>query len=160
VVVELAAAARRAGIEATFSLVGPDSGSLSRVESTIRDYGLERTVTYEGPVAYDAVRSRMRGSQVFVLPSVDEPFPMSLLEAMSVGLAPVCTTSCGIADELKRCGGAVVADPSVDRFIEAALPVLSDPMLRRELSEKARACAEASFPWRSVIATLESVYAG
>ncbi|HWU46343.1 MAG TPA: glycosyltransferase, partial [Humibacter sp.] len=68
---------------ASFRLVGPDEGEADAVERLI--HGARADVLWEGPIAAEAVIARMSRSSVYVLPAVDEPYPMSVLEAMSLG---------------------------------------------------------------------------
>ena len=44
----------------------------------------------------------MAAASVYVLPSVREPYPMSVLEAMSVGLPVVVSADCGLAPLVER----------------------------------------------------------
>ncbi len=85
--VRMAAALVEAGIDAHFSLVGPDEGEGAAVAKLIEQSSLQSRVSYEGPLKPAQSISRMRRAKVYVLPSVDEPYPMSVLEAMSVGLS-------------------------------------------------------------------------
>jgi glycosyltransferase involved in cell wall biosynthesis len=55
-------------------------------------------VTLHGWLEPDKVKEIYRASQAFILPSYNEGFPNSLLEAMSFGLAPIVTPVGGIPD--------------------------------------------------------------
>jgi glycosyltransferase involved in cell wall biosynthesis len=100
------------GVSATFPLVGPDGGELSAVEGAIVAAGLQKVVHYEGALDHAAVPARMRRADVYVLPSINEPFPMSLLEALSLGVPSVRTDTCDIADLLIEYNAALVTDGS------------------------------------------------
>lgn len=72
------------------------------IRSFIDDRGMETNVDIRENITYRAVREAYTNHDVFVLPSEDEPAAVSHLEAMSEGLAIVCSetngTSCYVAD--------------------------------------------------------------
>jgi putative colanic acid biosynthesis acetyltransferase WcaF len=144
--------------EVQFSLIGPDGGSLDDVLAAIARAGSDR-ISYGGALPYDAVLRRMAMASVYVLPSIAEPFPMSLLEAMSLGLPCVCTDQTGISAELARAGGAVVTDASVDAVTAGIDRLLADPIERAAQGDRARKAVERHFSMRAVADTLEDVYA-
>jgi glycosyltransferase involved in cell wall biosynthesis len=157
--VELAAAVRAAGVPARFALVGPDEGELPAVRARIAALGLGGLVTVEGALPPDAVAARVARATVYVLPSVDEPFPMSLVEAMALGVPSVCTTSCGIAGLLRELDAAVVAEPDVASLAVAVLGLLADDARRAALGARARAAVAAQFSVAAVADALERDYA-
>jgi glycosyltransferase involved in cell wall biosynthesis len=154
----MAAELRRRGVEATFALVGPDDGELRAVQRLIADKGLQTFVCYEGPLDYGAVQRRMTQADLYVLPSVDEPFPMSLLEALSLGLPSVCTDSCGLADVLQEHGAAVVTDGTVNGLASAVQAILTSPPLRSELSSNALKMIAERFSMQAIGDQLERSY--
>jgi glycosyltransferase involved in cell wall biosynthesis len=95
---------------------------------------------------------------VYVLPSFDEPFPMTLLEALSEGVPSVCTTSCGIAGDLAMTGAALVAEPSAPSLASAVGQLLRDAQLRNRTSEAARAASRAQYGMAAVAIQLERLY--
>ncbi len=68
---------------ATFVVAGPDEGELAGVRRRIDELGLAGKVSCPGPLTGDRMLEELRRAHVYVLPSVDEPFPMSVLEAMA-----------------------------------------------------------------------------
>ena len=101
----------------------------------------------------------MRRASVYILPSIDEPFAMSLLEALSVGLPSICTTSCGVADILRERQAAIVSDESVEAMADAVQRVLDDELLRDSLTVNAEKAVAEVFSMEAVINELEKAYA-
>jgi glycosyltransferase involved in cell wall biosynthesis len=111
--------------DVAYAVVGPDGGDLPALLAMLTER--PDLLRYEGALAPSDVPTRMAASGVFVLPSRDEPFPMAVLEALSVGLPCVVTRSCAIADDLERAGAAVVVPDGEPSLLAAAVAdVLSD----------------------------------
>lgn len=157
VFVEVAKALLDRGVTADFALVGPDEGELPAVLARIHDLGLEQAVRYEGALPYDQVPARLAAADVYVLPSVDEPFPMSLLEALSLGVPSVCTDSFGVADLLRTTGAAVVSAPDVPSLAEAVVSAL-EPGRSQALTDAALAASAEHFGISAVADRLETLY--
>jgi glycosyltransferase involved in cell wall biosynthesis len=148
------------GVSATFALVGPDDGDLPAVKEAIAAAGLQKVVRYEGALGYAAVLARMKRADVYVLHSVNEPFPMSLLEALSLGLPCVCTNTCDIADLLLEHNAALVTDGSVTSMADAVAAILEDPSVRDELGQNAMEIVTQKFSMNAVGDQLERAYVG
>jgi glycosyltransferase involved in cell wall biosynthesis len=157
--VEMAAEILRRGTKATFALVGPDDGELTAVRRTIQMQGLKNIVCYEGALGYEAVLDRMGRSGIYVFPSVNEPFGMSLLEALSLGLPAVCTDTCAIAPLLRNTASAIVTNGSVDAMASAVVKILEDDTLRNQLSRNGRKVVSTHFSMNAVASQLEQSYA-
>ncbi|MER6980082.1 glycosyltransferase [Streptomyces carpinensis] len=156
--VEMAALVHRKTPDARFTLYGPDEGSLPAVRRIIADHGMKGVVSYAGALDYAAaVRAQARAS-VYVLPSVDEPFPMTVMEALSVGTPVVCTDTCGIADELARRGAAVVTDGSPREMADAVCGLLSDENRCEALAKAGHRAVEEIFSIHAVTDRLEEIY--
>ncbi len=157
--VRMAASLIESGIDARFALVGPDEGEGAAVANLIEESSLQRRVRYEGPLPPAQSISRMARAKVYVLPSVDEPYPMSVLEAMSVGLPVVVTDTCGLAPLIaeSECG-IVVASDDVDSLSSAVRTILRTPGLAREMGENARRIAAQRLDMSSVTDVLEQNY--
>lgn len=124
---------------ATFTLVGPDEGRGDAVRRAVAEAGLGDRLTWAGPVDSAGAAQWMRDSDLYVLPSVHEPYPMSVLEAMSSGLPVVITDTCGLADTVRRTGSGAVVDDSQRDLERALAELLSDPDLRERAGRAARA---------------------
>jgi len=100
----------------------------------------------------------MGRAAVYVLPSVDEPYPMTVLEAMACGRPVVVTDSCGLASLVSRSGSGVVTAPGAPAVGTAVGQLLGDPERRREMGQSARRTAQQELDMDVVTKTLLSAY--
>ncbi len=142
----------------SFVLVGADEGEASTVRQEIARLGLEQSVTYRGAVAPHLVSDVLSAAQVYVLPSVDEPFPMSVLEAMAHGLPTVITTETGISRELADRASAEVTGTDAMALAASVLSLLSEERWE-EMSQSAVSDVENFFSLDAVADSLEQEYA-
>ncbi|MEU9007847.1 glycosyltransferase [Streptomyces sp. NPDC048551] len=140
-------------------VAGPDEGELARVRSRITALGLSDRFTVPGALSGAQVLAELRRAHVYVLPSVDEPFPMSVLEALAVGVPPVVTHSNGLAREIAAAGAGRAVEPGPAGVAEAVLALL-DPAANAAASLAARELAAKSFSMDAVLDTLLGVYEG
>ena len=155
---DVAHAILTAGYDVDFRIVGPDAGDLPLLRSKLRRIDSDR-IRYEGALPPDAVLDRMRRALVYVLPSVEEPYAMSLLEALSLGIPSVCTESCGLAAELKHRQAAVVSAPDVESLASAVRSLLDSADERRRLSDAAVQVTRDVFSITHICDVLEHAYA-
>jgi UDP-glucose:(heptosyl)LPS alpha-1,3-glucosyltransferase len=95
-------------------------------------------------------------ADMFLLPTIYDPFANVTLEAMAAGL-PVVTTAANGGSEAVRPGtdGFVVEDPTDVAEMASCLCLLKDPVRRRRMGEAARQQAAHYSLERNVTATLE-----
>ncbi|MFL5799996.1 MAG: glycosyltransferase [Actinomycetota bacterium] len=126
------------------------------VRAEIGRLGLEDSVTLAG-YRPDAV-SLMPAFDVYCLPSRFEGMPVSLLEAMAVGLPSVATAVGGVREVATSGEDAMVVPPADPDSLAAALVELArDPDRRRAMGERARATAER-FSVEAMVRGMEAVY--
>jgi glycosyltransferase involved in cell wall biosynthesis len=141
-----------------FDIYGPDEGALEDVRGEIARLGIGAFVTYHGAVNHEKAQQLTADADVYILPSVREPFPMSVLEALAVGTPVVCTTSTGISDELARRGAAIVTDGSAAQLAKGTVAILRDSALRADLVRAGDKAVSEVFSIDAVAATLEQTY--
>jgi glycosyltransferase involved in cell wall biosynthesis len=147
------------GHDVRFSVVGPDDGDLPALMHFIALHpSLEGRLRYEGPISHDDTVPRLARAGIFVLPSVNEPFPMTLLEALAVGTPSICTTSCGVAGDLSADDAAVVIESGAGPLEVAMRQLIQDPARRRELSVTAQHTARARYSMQAVGNRLLTAY--
>lgn len=102
-------------------------------------FKLEDQVHFRGLLPHEDLAELLRRSDVFVLPSLQEGLPLSLLEAMATGLPVVATRVGGIPTVLRHGTDALLVDPADSQQLQKALATLiQDSELRRRLGANAR----------------------
>lgn len=156
--VEMAHRLIQNGSNADFAIVGPDEGTRGEVDALIASYALQSRVRYEGSLPPESTTTRMRRASVYVLPAIDEPFPMSVLEAMSVGLPVVVTNTCGLAPLVEETNCGCVVGPDLDSLTDAVQRILDTPGLLNTMSDNARRAVAERLSMSAVAERLEQTY--
>ena len=156
--VEMAVQLLTEGVDAEFVLIGPDGGEGRGVRTAVERHGDPARLRWEGPVEPDEVMTRLGSASLLVLPSVDEPFPMAVLEALSVGLPVVVTDSCGLASQVREHECGIVVDGSQQQLVHAVRSLLTEPQTLARMSRAARDTSARNFGMSSVVGQLEEIY--
>ncbi|SHL09862.1 glycosyltransferase [Actinacidiphila paucisporea] len=151
--------------DARFVLAGPDTGDLTGpMRKLAADLGVSGSLECVGALGHDEVLERLRAADVYVLPSVVEPFAVSILEAMSVGLPVVVARTGGLSPDVEAAGAGRVTDsvPDADNgpLVGRAVLELLDPAANEQASLAARQLVNDRFSIDAVVDTLLDVYAG
>lgn len=136
--------------EATFAFLGPGGRLDAPIGANVLDVG----------AVDDAERaSWLAAADLLALPSAAEIFPVSILEAWSVG-TPVVTSDIATLQELVRRSGGGVAVPRDARALADAISgLLADEPRRAELGAAGRRFWESGFTVDAVAARHEALYA-
>ena len=123
------------GISATHFVIAGDGPERRSLEKLARDLGVEERVTFLG--ARSDIPALLRASDLFVLPSRYEGFPLALLEAMAAEVAVVATRIAGV-DELVVDGetGYLVEAGDSAALGSAITSLLADPDRREALATR------------------------
>jgi len=146
-------------VTTTFSVVGPDEGDLPALKAFIADHGLGDQMRYEGALPYSAVRERLQKATVYVLPSVDEPFPVTVLDAMAVGTACVITDTCGIAPYFLMHNAGHVTDGAPESLADTVRQLTTDELNRKHVVANADELIKNIFSIDAVARKLVGIYA-
>jgi glycosyltransferase involved in cell wall biosynthesis len=142
-------------------LAGPNSSDVP-LQRLAQENGVSASVRHLSHVDHDELALLYRAAQAFVLPTEQESFPTTALEAMASG-CPVVT---GAYPALRETGleeaVVVVREPGPDSLEEAIRSVVEDDSLREDLRH--RGIREAArFGWgrtaRETMGVLEAVAA-
>lgn len=155
---DMAAALVRRGVDANFVVAGPDDGDLSALRTRASRSDLKGRLSYEGALSPDVVSNRLRQATVYVLPSINEPFPMTVLEAMAVGTPAVLTDTCHIGAELNEQGAALITDGSPERLADAVQRLLTDDLAYQSVRSNAFELLKANYSIDAVATQLDSTY--
>lgn len=153
----LEAAARVVRAEPRVKFVMSGSGDLlPRVVERSAELGLARHVHFTGFLDGAEVERMLALADVYVMPSVSEPFGLAPLEALSLDTPVIVSRQSGVREVLKSA-------PSVDHWdvqglSERILELLRSPARRRSLAARGRR-ELARLRWESAGARLARVFA-
>ena len=146
-----------APLEVTLNLVGDrqDGRFVAQLQEQIREFGLEKQVTFSDPVAPEELLSLFNDHDIFVFPSLYEPFALTLIHALGAGI-PTVTSDAGGNVEIvtHEVNGLIHERLSPDGLAEAVIRLASDDGLRQHLSAAAIRIAYR-FPFRRMIERIE-----
>jgi glycosyltransferase involved in cell wall biosynthesis len=114
-----------------------------------------------GRLSRDRMAEEYRGSDLFVLPTLADNTPVTLMEAMACGL-PVVATEVGGIPELVEPGvtGKLVPRGDVAALAGALEEMANDAPMRRGMGRAARSRALARFSKERMALELERIYEG
>ncbi|MEQ1876031.1 MAG: glycosyltransferase family 4 protein [Bdellovibrionia bacterium] len=131
-------------------------GPLERAQELARKLGLEDKVKFTGH--RKDVNRFFQGADLFILPSLYDPFGLVGIEALACGLPSIVSSASGVK-QLIRDGynGYVIRDAdSVDQITESLDRILNEPDLS-ELARHARESVEKS-SWNDVWPAYEKLF--
>lgn len=144
--------------DAEFILMG-DGPLKPKVEALAAQLGIGSRFSFTGSISRTSVAEVLRRSSAFVLPSLKEGMPLSLLEAMSCGKAVVGSDIPGIKALVKdNETGLLVPAKDVNAFASAIITVLGDEDLRKRLGSAASRAIRERYSHRIVVKKLIRLY--
>jgi glycosyltransferase involved in cell wall biosynthesis len=142
------------GLKIVIAGEGPDR---SAIEEMIEQYGLQSSVVLAGqqsnmPAVYAAM-------DIFVLPSLNEGLPMTVLEAMAAS-KPVIATRVGAIPSVIRDGenGLLVAPKDSEGLRNAVASLLNDPERRRRLGDQAHTWVSQNYTSEAMALKYREMY--
>lgn len=143
----------------TFSIVGPDEGELIHLEKYVEENGLGHNIRFEGALNPTAVRERMKQSHIYVLPAVDEPFGMTIIESLSVSVPVIVTESAALAPYvIENNAGLVVPDNQSSLLAQGIIQLLEDENTRRQMGKNGKAAVTEDFSIEKIAKELLESY--
>lgn len=105
--------------------------------------GGSEAIVFPGYLEGPAKAMHFALADVFVLPTLHDPWGLVVNEAMAYGLPVVVSERAGCARDLVRDNGIVVPAGDVSSLREALRRLLGEPALRRAMGERSRAIIRA-----------------
>lgn len=141
------------------TLIGSGHGPGGRAERWARSHGLADGVVFAGFMSAEQVLAVMDTADVFVAPTLEESFGMTVLEAMARGLPVVAGRSSGAVPWLLDLGraGELVDVRRPKPISQGVLRLARNADLRAQLSQQALARARL-FAWPNVVPAYEAQY--
>ena len=135
--------------DAKLTMVGPDKdGSLLKTQKRARELGLE--VHFSGKLSREAWTALSQEYDIFINTTHFDNMPISLVEAMSLGIAIVSTNVGGIPFLVEDNKEAVlVPDNAINDMVSGIIKLIENQIFYQELVTNARNKAE-EFDWNVI----------
>lgn len=147
--------------DVTFSIVGPDEGELILLKKYVDENGLGQHIRFEGALNPNAVRERMKQSLIYVLPAVDEPFGMTIIESLSVSVPVIVTESAALAPYvLEKNAGLVVPDNESSMLAQGIISLLDNENTRQKMGKNGKVAVDKDFSIEKIAKKLLASYMG
>jgi colanic acid/amylovoran biosynthesis glycosyltransferase len=142
VLLEALSQLRSGGIEVELRIIG-DGPMAPTIRETVERLDLGASVELLGELQPDEVSAELRDADIFCLPSFSEGIPVSIMEAMAVGVPVVATYVGGVPELAVDDETALVVPAGSSPALAAALcRLVTDDELRRRLTRAARGAVE------------------
>lgn len=140
-------------------MAGPGSKEyIDVLRHVVRQLGLDSKVTFTGMLSGVSVQEAYRAAELFVLPSLQENFGISVAEAMAAGCPVVISNKVDLHPEIEMSEAGLVCSPDIEAVAHAMSQILEKQDLRDRMSENARRLIMTKFIWEKVICDLMNVY--
>lgn len=117
-----------------------------QLETLVDKLDLADNIVFKGSVSTEELYYYYNTADIFVLPSVSEGLPTTILEAMYFGLPVVTTDIPGIRDHFSD--SAILVPPKNEKELaNAIIRVLNDLPLRESLSRRGKELVREKYTW-------------
>ncbi len=127
------------------------------LEKKIRARGLEKTIFLAGFL--NDARKYLSAFDVFVLPSLKEGTPYTILEAIYAGIPVIATRTGGIPDLIRNNETGILVSPADTRELAAAIERASkDSSLCETLARNAKTVVQMDYTLERMLSATEKIY--
>lgn len=137
-------------------IAGPDGGFLPTVLRQIKETGISEKVIITGPLYKRDKLKAYVDANIYVLPSIFEAFPNTILEAYACNTPVIITEGCGLTDIVQGAGLVVGYDKY--QLCNAMIELLSNNELANQFRCSGRKLVLNTFNWDKIINNLENLY--
>ena len=128
-----------------------------QLETLVNKLNLQAYVSFKGRVTTEELYYYYKISDLFVLPSVSEGLPTTILEAMNFGLPVIATDIPGIRDHFKDF--AILVPPKNEtELAKSIITMINDNQLREDLSRKGRELVRDKYTWDKTSKVYINIY--
>ena len=139
--------------------IAGEGTELGRLQERVARHRLENHVEFVGAVSHDRVMRLMDESNVILMPSRFEGFPLVALEAAQMGRLLVATNVDGLAEAIVHDETGVLVDTEdATGLANSVISLLEDPDRARRLAELARQRVERKFTLQACSRDYENLY--
>lgn len=133
-----------------------DPSYLDALKARAVDHNVGERICWAGHLGGQARSDALTAAQIYVQPSLSESFGMSVVEALSLGLACVVSDKVALAEELAAAGHAIIVPPDSKAIAEAIEACLS--AATSNTVKPGREYAKSAFSRKQIAADMVDMY--
>jgi glycosyltransferase involved in cell wall biosynthesis len=132
-------------------VIGVHEKNRERLYPILKNLGILDNVIFVGRVPNYEMPKYYSSSDVVLLPSLSENFPVVALEAMSSGKPVIASRVGGIPELVSNNEDGILVSPgNVEQLVEALLRLLENPQLRNRMGDMGRKLVEEKYNWKKI----------
>lgn len=134
-------------------------GDIAAYENLARELGVINSCRFIGWATAEKKIEAFRDSSIYCLPSKNEGMPMSVLEAMSFGLATISTPVGGIPQVISDgINGMLFPVDDIDALTKILNRLMSDTALKERIGKNGRSRIEKAFSLEAFLNQVKMLY--
>lgn len=138
-------------------IVGPDDGFLNKLIKISKEFNIEKNLIFTGPLYGNDKIIALVDSDIFILPSIYETFPISLIEAFACSKPVIISKNCDVSESVENNMGIVV-NYDIISIKNAIENLLSDDKLSKNYGNAGRIYAKEFCNWKKIVDNFEMIY--
>jgi len=132
-------------------VIGLDEKNMERLYPIIKNLGIQDNVILVGHIPNYEMPLYYSSSDLVLLPSLSENFPVVALEAMSSGKPIIASRVGGIPELVSNNENGILVSPgNVEQLVEALLRLLENEPLRNRFGNMGRKLVEEKYDWKKI----------
>lgn len=138
-------------------LIVGDGPNRRHLENEVRSFNLDGNVIFTG--VREDINELLHLSQIFVLPTLSEGLPLTLLEALSAGICCIASDIGPVREIISSGNNGLLFPPKdVSALKDAILQLMASPEKRRRMGQRGMEGVQKRYHPQPQIAKLESLY--
>ncbi len=139
-------------------VAGPDDGMGEKVRRLLKRYRLLERATFTGFLSGQNKWAAFHDSDLFLLPSEDENFGRSVLEAMAASVPVLISDQVGLAPAVAQAKAGVVLERNATLWAITIERLLDEPSTRKAMGEAGRQLVLTEFSSNQVSVKMKKMY--
>jgi len=139
-------------------IAGPDFGMLKTLQKLVSKFEMEDRVTFRGRVSESEKLQLLSEATIFVYPSLEDIFSLSLIEAVGVGLPSIAFGIEANPEIFENNCGLIVKGYEDESLANSIDYLLNNEEERNQISKNAIISINQKYNWNNTVKTLEEYY--
>ena len=139
-------------------IAGEDFGMLKKLKKLTKKYHLEKRIIFKGRISENERNTLFSEATIFVHPSLEDIFSLSLIEAAGVGIPSIAYDVEANSEIFENNCGLLVKDLTEFSLAKSIDYLLDNDCIREEISKNAINFIPKKYNWNNTVQILEKLY--